>query len=144
MDRIPKFRRKPKNPTIETAVERSSSDTIDSTASAELQAHQQLQAQQFQAQQQQQHAQLQLQPPPKVAVKPSKKSAFRNLRLRNTAKRARESPPVELPSSPPPAIVTHDGVKSRPPTADGDALRNMNGRHRQIPAFLDLSMQGKF
>ncbi|KAF7560077.1 hypothetical protein G7046_g4056 [Stylonectria norvegica] len=41
MDRIPKFRRKPRNPTIETAVERSSTDTADSTTSADLQAQQQ-------------------------------------------------------------------------------------------------------
>ncbi|CAM1503851.1 Fc.00g014420.m01.CDS01 [Cosmosporella sp. VM-42] len=127
MDRIPKFRRKPKNPTIETAVERSSSDTVDSTASAELQA-QNLQPQQ---------------PVQKPAVvRPSKKSAFRNFRLRGTAKRARESSPAEHPSSPPPpAIVSQDGVKSRPATADGDALRNGYGVGPRIPAFLALSMQ---
>lgn len=129
MDRIPKFRRKPKAPTIETAVERSSTDTVDSIASAELQAQQQLQQQQ-----------PSLKPPP---VKPSKRAAIRNFRLRTSGKRARDSSPAELPSSPPPAaVVTFDGIKSRPVTADGDATGNIGGKRPQIPAFLNLSSQG--
>ncbi|KAH7154933.1 protein-tyrosine phosphatase-like protein [Dactylonectria estremocensis] len=126
MDRIPKFRRKPKNPTIETAIERSSSDTIESIASAEIQA----------ANTQQKQVQ-----PQKPAAKPSKKSAFRNFRLRASAKRARESPSGDLPSSPPPAIVSLEGIKSRPPTADGIGMRNGHGVTPQIPAFLASTMQ---
>ncbi|KAM0553925.1 hypothetical protein ACHAPJ_007273 [Fusarium lateritium] len=131
MDRIPKFRRKPKNPTIQTSVERSSSDTVDSIASSELQAAN-LQLQQQPGQQIQ---------PPKSASKLSKRAAFRNFRLRGSTKRARDSPPVELPSSPPPAVVSHDGVKSRPATADDDALDNHKGTGPPIPAFLESSMQ---
>jgi protein-tyrosine phosphatase len=131
MDRIPKFRRKPKNPTIETAVERSSSDTVDSIASSELQA----QAANLQSQ-----AQGQQVPTPKSKL--SKRAAFRNFRLRSSTKRARDSPPVELPSSPPPAVVSHDGVKSRPVTAEDDALDNHRGTGLRIPAFLESSMQG--
>lgn len=127
MDRIPKFRRKPKNPTIETAVERSSTDTVDSIASAEIQAANT------------QQKQLQ---PQKSATKLSKKSAFRNFRLRASAKRARESSPSELPSSPPPAIVSQDGIKSRPVTADGNVIKNGKGATLQIPAFFDSYMQG--
>ncbi|KAH7157116.1 protein-tyrosine phosphatase-like protein [Dactylonectria macrodidyma] len=126
MDRIPKFRRKPKNPTIETAIERSSSDTIESIASAEIQAANT------------QQKQLQ---PQKPTVKPSKKSAFRNFRLRASAKRARESPPGEWPSSPPPAIVSLEGIKSRPATADGIGMKNGHGVMPQIPAFLASTMQ---
>ncbi|KPM40915.1 hypothetical protein AK830_g5665 [Neonectria ditissima] len=126
MDRIPKFRRKPKNPTIETAIERSSSDTVDSIASAELQASN---IEQNQVQ------------PQKPAIKPSKKSAFRNFRLRASAKRARESPTGELPSSPPPVVVGHDGIKSRPVTADDNAIKNSKGNMPQVPAFLALTMQ---
>ncbi|KAF5607191.1 uncharacterized protein FSUBG_5374 [Fusarium subglutinans] len=129
MDRIPKFRRKPKNPTIQTSVERSSSDTADSIASTELQAatlhSQQLDGQQVLPQK----------------SKLSKRAAFRNFRLRGSTKRARDSPPVELPSSPPPAVVSHDGVKSRPVTAEGDALANSKGSGPRIPAFLESSMQ---
>jgi protein-tyrosine phosphatase len=131
MDRIPKFRRKPKNPTIETAVERSSSDTVDSIASSELQA--------ANLQLQQQGLQIQTQKPP---AKLSKRAAFRNFRLRGSTKRARDSPPVELPSSPPPAVVNHDGIKSRPATAEGVALSKQDGTGPRIPAFLDSSMQG--
>ncbi|KAG5656195.1 hypothetical protein KAF25_009071 [Fusarium avenaceum] len=130
MDRIPKFRRKPKNPTIETAVERSSSDTVDSIASSELQA----QAANLQSQTQGQQV-----PTPKSKL--SKRAAFRNFRLRSSTKRARDSPPVELPSSPPPAVVSHDGVKSRPVTAEDDALGNHRGTGLRIPAFLESSMQ---
>ncbi|KAI8676562.1 hypothetical protein NCS56_00544300 [Fusarium sp. Ph1] len=130
MDRIPKFRRKPKNPTIETAVERSSTDTVDSIASSELQA--------ANLQLQQQGLQIQTQKPP---AKLSKRAAFRNFRLRGSTKRARDSPPVELPSSPPPAVVNHDGIKSRPATAEGVALSKQDGTGPRIPAFLDSSMQ---
>jgi protein-tyrosine phosphatase len=130
MDRIPKFRRKPKNPTIQTSVERSSSDTVDSIASTELQA--------ATLQSQQQDGQQVL--PQKSKL--SKRAAFRNFRLRGSTKRARDSPPVELPSSPPPAVVSHDGVKSRPVTAEGDVLANSKGSGPRIPAFLESSMQG--
>lgn len=131
MDRIPKFRRKPKNPTIETAVERSSSDTVDSIASTELQAAN-TQKQGQQAQQGQ-----------KSTTKPSKKSPFRNFRLRGSAKRGRSSPPAELPSSPPPAVVGVDGLKSRPVTADADTIAKRNSARPKIPSFLDNTMQGQ-
>jgi hypothetical protein len=62
--------------------------------------------------------------------------------LRSSTKRARDSPPVELPSSPPPAVVSHDGVKSRPVTAEDDVLDNHRGPGPRIPAFLESSMQG--
>ncbi|KAJ4024041.1 hypothetical protein NW752_002607 [Fusarium irregulare] len=129
MDRIPKFRRKPKKPTIETSVERSSSDTADSIASSELQAaNLQLQLQQGQPQPQK--------------TKLSKRAAFKNFRLRSSAKRARDSPPAELPSSPPPpAVVSHDGVKSRPVTAEDDVPGNNHGAQPRIPAFLESSLQ---
>ncbi|KAF5017186.1 hypothetical protein F66182_10914 [Fusarium sp. NRRL 66182] len=130
MDRIPKFRRKPKNPTIETSVERSSSDTLDSIASSELQAAN-LQLRQQPGQQ------GQLQKPAKL----SKRAAFRNFRLRGSTKRARDSPPVELPSSPPAAVVSQDGVKSRPVTADDNAPNNHEGTGLRMPAFLESSMQ---
>ncbi|KAI5466861.1 protein-tyrosine phosphatase-like protein [Mariannaea sp. PMI_226] len=128
MDRIPKFRRKPKNPTIETAIERSSSETIDSIGSAELHA--------ANLQHEKQHPQSQ-----KLPTKFSKKSAFRNFRLRGSAKRARESPTPDLPTNPPPAIVGSDGIKSRPVTADGNAMRNGKSATPKVPAFLDTTLQ---
>ncbi|GKU00413.1 tyrosine phosphatase 2 [Fusarium langsethiae] len=130
MDRIPKFRRKPKNPTIETSIERSSSDTADSIASSELQAAT-LQSQLQQGQQVQ---------PQKTKL--SKRAAFKNFRFRGSAKRARDDSPAELPSSPPPpAVVSHDGVKSRPVTAEHDALGSYDGATPRIPAFLESSLQ---
>ncbi|KAM0230981.1 hypothetical protein ACHAPO_008807 [Fusarium lateritium] len=130
MDRIPKFRRKPKNPTIETSIERSSSDTADSIASSELQAAN-LQSQQQQGQQVQ---------PQKTKL--SKRAAFKNFRFRGSTKRARDSSPAELPSSPPPpAVVSHDGIKSRPVTAENDALGSYDGVTPRIPAFLESSLQ---
>ncbi|RGP59407.1 hypothetical protein FSPOR_11353 [Fusarium sporotrichioides] len=130
MDRIPKFRRKPKNPTIETSIERSSSDTADSIASSELQAA---------------NLQSQLQQGQQVLpqkTKLSKRAAFKNFRFRGSAKRARDDSPAELPSSPPPpAVVSHDGVKSRPVTAEHDALGSYDGATPRIPAFLESSLQ---
>lgn len=131
MDKMPKFRRKPKNPTIETAIDRTSSDTADSATSAE-----------HPHPKQQQTTTTLVNPSPK----PCKKSPFRNFRLRNSAKRARESPPTEFPSKPPPAIVTLEGVKSEtspPDTADAESKRN-GGERPRIPAFLALSSQGTF
>jgi protein-tyrosine phosphatase len=129
MDRIPKFRRKPKNPTIETSIERSSSDTADSIASSELQA----------ANLQSQHQGQQVQP---QKTKLSKRAAFKNFRFRGSIKRARDISPAELPSSPPPpAVVSHDGIRSRPVTAENDALGSYDGVTPRIPAFLESSLQ---
>ncbi|KAK5995674.1 Tyrosine-protein phosphatase 2-like protein [Cladobotryum mycophilum] len=129
MDKLPKFRRKPKPPAIETSVGRNMGDTAQQIAAA---------GNQVTSPPQLQHPQ-----------KPSKIAALRNLRLRGTAKRARDDPPAELPTSPPPAVVTQDGMSprrvSRPivqPEQKPD--RNKKNGHLpppKLPGFLTLSTQ---
>ncbi|WYZ34119.1 hypothetical protein EsH8_I_000395 [Colletotrichum jinshuiense] len=143
MDHLPKFRRKPKIPTISTADVKPapSRNGID-----------------------------QEQPPQQIypstttvtvtggrsptPTKPGlRKSAFRGLHLRSSAKRARSPPAAALPQSPPLAIVTHDGVASSPASArqrdgggkddavsSGKSSRESSRPKPRIPAFLDLSV----
>ncbi|KAI9147790.1 Receptor-type tyrosine-protein phosphatase epsilon [Paramyrothecium foliicola] len=128
MDKLSKFRRKPKPPTIETSVERTSTDTADSAVSIESPV-----------------SAISASGQQKLSVKPPlKKSSFRSLRLRGSSKRARGSPPAELSSTPPPAIaVGPDG--NAPQNAMGERDSHSSpGDHagRRIPSFLTLSLQG--
>ncbi|KAK2003971.1 protein-tyrosine phosphatase [Colletotrichum falcatum] len=151
MDHLPKFRRKPKIPTISTTDVKSPSSRngIDE------------------------------QPPQQIfpsttvtitggrsptTTKPGlRKSAFRGLHLRSPAKRARSPPAASLPQSPPPpAIVSHDGITSSPASlrqkdsggsgsgsgSKDDSAASSSGKNShestrprpRIPAFLDLSV----
>ncbi|KAK2014417.1 protein-tyrosine phosphatase [Colletotrichum eremochloae] len=148
MDHLPKFRRKPKIPTI---------STTDVKAPPSRNA-------------------IEEQPPQQIfssttvtggrsptPTKPGlRKSAFRGLHLRSPAKRARSPPAASLPQSPPPpAIVSHDGitspVSSRQKDSGGsgsgigskdDSAASSSRKNSQestrpkpkIPAFLDLSV----
>ncbi|OLN96181.1 Receptor-type tyrosine-protein phosphatase O [Colletotrichum chlorophyti] len=149
MDHLPKFRRKPKIPTISTTDVKPPPTHNGTIVDPE---HQQPQ---------------QIYPSTTVTVtggrsptptKPGlRKSAFRGLHLRSSAKRARSPPAAALPHSPPTAIVSHDDVASRSPSSarqpDGgdsakDNAASANGSRAssvskpRIPAFLDLSVQG--
>jgi protein-tyrosine phosphatase len=134
MDKISKFRRKPKPPTIETStVDRTSTDTADSHLSGDSTASP--------------HSAASAKPPP------HKKSSFRSLRLRGSSKRARGSPPSDVPLTPPPAAVEGtDGLSPRDAANMADSRgRNSSRRSnssspakhvgRRIPAFLALSSQ---
>ncbi|KAK2064428.1 protein-tyrosine phosphatase [Colletotrichum caudatum] len=152
MDHLPKFRRKPKIPTISTTDVKAppSRPGVDE------------------------------QPPQQIfpstttvtvtggrsptSTKPGlRKSAFRGLHLRSPAKRARSPPAASLPQSPPPpAIVSHDGITSSPAPSrqkdnggsgsgtgsKEDSAASSSGKNSQestrpkprIPAFLDLSV----
>ncbi|KAK1705117.1 protein-tyrosine phosphatase [Colletotrichum lupini] len=125
MDHLPKFRRKPKIPTISTTDVKTSPSRngID-----------------------EQQPPQQIYPSTTVTVtggrsptptKPGlRKSAFRGLHLRSSGKRLRSPPPASLPQSPPPAIVSHDGITSSPRPKDKDG----SGGGPRIPAFLNLSV----
>ncbi|EFY99662.1 Tyrosine-protein phosphatase 2 [Metarhizium brunneum] len=117
MDKLPRLRRKPKPPAIETSVDRTSSDTAESTFTTEITS----------------------QPSPQKAS--MRKSPLRNLKLRVNAKRARtHSPVARLSSSPVVAVFSQDGVAPRSVTDEGSSV---NGRPRPImPAFLNTSMHG--
>ncbi|KAK1717438.1 protein-tyrosine phosphatase [Colletotrichum acutatum] len=148
MDHLPKFRRKPKIPTISTTDVKTSPSRngID-----------------------EQQPPQQIYPSTTVTVtggrsptptKPGlRKSAFRGLHLRSSGKRLRSPPPASLPQSPPPAIVSHDGITSspRPRDKDGssggvgagnkdDSASSGKSSHESfrpkssIPAFLNLSV----
>ncbi|UQC81062.1 protein-tyrosine phosphatase [Colletotrichum lupini] len=150
MDHLPKFRRKPKIPTISTTDVKTSPSRngID-----------------------EQQPPQQIYPSTTVTVtggrsptptKPGlRKSAFRGLHLRSSGKRLRSPPPASLPQSPPPAIVSHDGITSspRPKDKDGsgggvgagskdDSASSGKSSHEsfrpkpRIPAFLNLSVPG--
>lgn len=126
MDKMSKFRRKPKPPAIETSIDRNISQIADSVSVEHA-------------------ADLTQQP----QQKPFKKSAFRNLRLRGSAKRARDSSPAELPSSPPPpAVVAQDGMSPRKTQRFAALLdglppnKSLGHDHPDAPAFLNLSLQG--
>lgn len=123
MEHLPKFRRKPKNPTV-------AAETKLATAVKQVDASS-----------------------PKdviVAQQKPKRSAFRALHLRGATKRARSPPPAALPQSPSHAVVTHDGVvepspSSRPPTSEkGGKATSQQSLHKaaRIPSFLTLSVQG--
>ncbi|KAH9227993.1 hypothetical protein K456DRAFT_1847497 [Colletotrichum gloeosporioides 23] len=153
MDHLPKFRRKPKIPTISTAdvkppLSRNGSGIIE----------------------QEHPSPQQICPSTTVTVTSSgrqspkpglRKSAFRGLHLRSSGKRVRSPPPASLPSSPPPAIVSHDGITSSPASTknkegrnDAAARASSDRESRasstpkpKIPAFLDLStpdLENKF
>ncbi|EHK43987.1 hypothetical protein TRIATDRAFT_293301 [Trichoderma atroviride IMI 206040] len=81
MDKIPKFRRKPKPPVIETSIDRRASIATENVSATESpRAH-------------------------------HKMSAFKSLRLRGPSKRARDSPPSELtPTTPSAVVVAQDGI----------------------------------
>ncbi|OHF01254.1 protein-tyrosine phosphatase [Colletotrichum orchidophilum] len=146
MDHLPKFRRKPKIPTISTTDVKTppSRNAID-----------------------EQQPPQQIYPSTTVTVtggrsptttKPGlRKTAFRGLHLRSSGKRLRSPPPASLPQSPPPAIVSHDGITSSPRQKDkegsgvgskNDSVSSGKSSHEsfrpkpRIPAFLDLSVPG--
>ncbi|KAF6802165.1 Receptor-type tyrosine-protein phosphatase O [Colletotrichum sojae] len=156
MEHLPKFRRKPKIPTISTTdvkppPSRNGAGIVE----------------------QEHPSPQQICPSTTVTVtggrrsptptKPGlRKSAFRGLHLRGSAKRARSPPAASLPSSPPPAVVSPDDIASSPASTrnkDGALARDdtvssdKNGREGvgagaraarpKIPAFLDLSTPGR-
>lgn len=167
MDKIPKLRRKPKPPAIETRVERTSTDTSESNISNNASAAgapiladtpsprppSGLSSPRTQSpagrpatsegsrrrQQLQQH--LQQQPT-------GKRSPFRGLRLRASAKRARESSPAHSSSPPPtlPPIAHNDAVKMPENTSDDDNDVFMDNRRNDLgpimPYFLRLADRG--
>nr|XP_036580214.1 protein-tyrosine phosphatase [Colletotrichum truncatum]KAF6788046.1 protein-tyrosine phosphatase [Colletotrichum truncatum] len=150
MDHLPKFRRKPKIPTISTTDVKPHPSRNDQHSSPQ-----------------------QIYPSTTVTVTSSggrsptptkpglRKSAFRGLHLRGSAKRARSPPLASLPSSPPPAIVSHDGITSPPSStrhrdssskdegtaSEKDGQESTGMPKPKIPAFLDLStpdLENKF
>lgn len=135
MDKMSKFRRKPKPkpPAIETAVDpRRSTDTTDSVRSENNSSTNGSSS-----------------PTARAAAKTTKKSPFRSLRLRTSGKRARGSPPAELPpSSPPgPALVGQDGHISQGSRKSGEYHKSgrpgVDPDAPKIPGFLSLSEQGE-
>jgi hypothetical protein len=162
MDHLPKFRRKPKNPTVMTTAiadgkQRSTTPTVIQTEAASVApvavaptatattANTNMTA----------AAMAGEKAAEKPAQKPQKRSAFRGLHLK---KRARSPPPAVLPLSPSPAVVTHEGivehaahgVVSRPGTREDregraalDGERPALPRPSKIPFFLTLSALGK-
>ncbi|CAG9941327.1 unnamed protein product [Clonostachys rosea f. rosea IK726] len=136
MDKIPKLRRKPKPPTIETQVDRTSTDTnesFNSTSTAPVSATE-----------------------GKPRKQPFPRSPFRTFRLRTSGKRARESSPANSSASssvPPPtdriplegvkvprnALTTLDVPTERAGKMSEDSHSSDPGPER--PSFLDLSRQ---
>ncbi|KHO01010.1 protein-tyrosine phosphatase 2 [Metarhizium album ARSEF 1941] len=117
MDRLPRLRRKPKPPAIETSVDRTSSDTGESNLATEPAS----------------------QPSPQKAA--MKNSPLRSLKWRVNAKRARTHSPAPRPSvSPVVAVFSQDGVATRSTMVDGSSAKN---RPRPVmPAFLNTSTHG--
>ncbi|KAK1248440.1 hypothetical protein MKX08_006660 [Trichoderma sp. CBMAI-0020] len=125
MDKIPKFRRKPKPPVIETSIDRRASIATDNVSATES---------------------------PRTH---HKMSAFKSLRLRGPSKRARDSPPSELtPTTPSAVVVAQDGIQSPPRLARPasqpaqhksppvqDRRRSVNQLPPALPLFLSLSQQ---
>ncbi|KAK0764913.1 hypothetical protein N5P37_002385 [Trichoderma harzianum] len=126
MDKIPKFRRKPKPPVIETALDRNAavaSENMSVNDSVQRTHH--------------------------------KMSPFKSLRLRGPSKRARDSPPSDLtPTTPSAVVVAQDGIQSpqrpaRPASQPAqhksppvqDRRRSVNQPPPVLPAFLTLSQQ---
>jgi protein-tyrosine phosphatase len=127
MDKISKFRRKPKPPTIETSVERISTDITDTSNSAVSATSNDSPVSTANQ---------------KLSLKsPIKKSSFRNLRLRGSSKRARGSPPSELPLTPPAIVVGFDGAAPHSAVIDGDDSPPRDHVGQRVPAFLTLSSQ---
>ncbi|KAK2049657.1 protein-tyrosine phosphatase [Colletotrichum somersetense] len=153
MDHLPKFRRKPKIPTISTTDVK----TPASRPGVDEQPPQQI----FPSTTTTVTVTGGRSPTP---TKPGlRKSAFRGLHLRSPAKRARSPPAASLPQSPPPpAIVSHDGITSSPASSrqkdsggsgsgtgsKEESAASSSGKNSQestrpkprIPAFLDLSV----
>ncbi|KJZ76788.1 hypothetical protein HIM_03665 [Hirsutella minnesotensis 3608] len=141
MDKLPRLRRKPKPPAIETSVRRTtkeapgcverlspaSSDIATATSwSSPPQSQQRV------------HINHQRQP--------LKKSAFRSLNIRASAKRARATSPVEqTPCSPIlTAVVNHGGAVQQEATRAGNLVQHVSQGHgprREMPGFLTLSTQ---
>ncbi|KAK2590745.1 hypothetical protein QQS21_011577 [Conoideocrella luteorostrata] len=124
MDKMPRLRRKPKPPAIETSIDRPSRDNGENTSASEV------------------TGQAQSQP-----LKPSmRKSPLRNLKFRVAAKRARAQSPAPQPSgSPIVAVFSQDGVAPRSAVEESVSV---NGLPRAvIPAFLNApthDIEGKF
>lgn len=132
MDKIPKFRRKPKPPVLETAIDRNGSVASDSMSPS---------GDSVMGQPQRAH---------------HKMAPFRSLRLRGPSKRARDSPPADLtPTTPSAVVVAQDGIQSPPRPARPasqpvqhksppvqDRRRSVNQPPPVLPAFLTLSQQG--
>lgn len=126
MDKIPKFRRKPKPPVIETSIDRRASIATENVSAIES---------------------------PRTH---HKMSAFKSLRLRGPSKRARDSPPSALtPTTPSAVVVAQDGIQSPPRFARPasqpaqhksppvqDRRRSVNQLPPALPLFLSLSQQG--
>ncbi|KAG5985168.1 hypothetical protein E4U55_000804 [Claviceps digitariae] len=122
MDKIPRLRRKPKPPAIETSLQRTSSDIDERAVLADSASDVAT---------------------PKTSSKPLlKHSSLHSLKLRVTAKRARtQSPVARSRSSPMVAIFNKDGVAPRS-AMDGTLSANGHGRSRPVmPAFLNYSVQ---
>ncbi|TDZ15594.1 Phosphatidylinositol phosphatase PTPRQ [Colletotrichum orbiculare MAFF 240422] len=146
MDHLPKFRRKPKIPTISTTDVKSPPSRNGAGIIEQDQNHQPPQ-QIFPST----TVTVTAGPRPPTPTKPGlRKSAFRGLHLRSSAKRARSPAPASLPSSPHAAVVSSDGIVSPPASmkhkdsfkdessSDGDTQDSTTPKPR-IPAFLDLA-----
>ncbi|KFA75819.1 hypothetical protein S40288_01962 [Stachybotrys chartarum IBT 40288] len=131
MDKMSRFRRRPKPPTIETDVHRPSTSTTSSPLSG-LSAMSAISTRNAEAVNG--HEQWN---------KPSgKKPILHNLRLRASGKRARGISPASLESSPVPVVVGHDGSPPRATDEDGNASDASRQSKPRMPHFLTLSSQG--
>ncbi|GJN82817.1 hypothetical protein PLIIFM63780_006362 [Purpureocillium lilacinum] len=141
MDKIPRLRRKPKPPAIETAVERTSRDSTgsDGHSDPEVPHHQH-------------HgfspavAAFSHHPLHKSAgASPAKKSPLRSLKIRASAKRARGiSPADHTPSSPVAAVFSQGGVAPHASTSRpaNNGRFDTKGRSKpEMPGFLAQSSQ---
>lgn len=131
MDKMSRFRRRPKPPTIETDVHRPSTTTTSSPLSG-LSAMSAISTRN--AETVNGHEQWN---------KPSgKKPILHNLRLRASGKRARGISPASLESSPVPVVVGHDGSPLRTTEEDDNASDASRQSKPRMPHFLTLSSQG--
>ncbi|OBR16187.1 Protein-tyrosine phosphatase [Colletotrichum higginsianum IMI 349063] len=124
MDHLPKFRRKPKIPTISTTDVK----TPPSRNGFDEQPPQQI----YPSTNNNTNTVTVTGGRSPTPTKPGlRKSAFRGLHLRGSAKRGRSPPAASLPHSPPsPAIVSHDGIASSPASSkqkDKAGSENGNG-----------------
>ncbi|PNY29810.1 Receptor-type tyrosine-protein phosphatase beta [Tolypocladium capitatum] len=123
MDRIPRLRRKPKPPAIETSVERVGRDAAASLSDGELPQHSNRNHQRS----------------------AGNKSPFRSLQMRASAKRARGTSPADLPaSSPVAAVFSQHGVAPHALSRGANAGHHETNGHQprpEIPGFLALSTQ---
>ncbi|KAJ6441153.1 protein-tyrosine phosphatase 2 [Purpureocillium lavendulum] len=147
MDKIPRLRRKPKPPAIETSVDRTSRDSTGSANSdAEGPQHHH-----------HHHHHHGLSPVVAAALShnplhrsgsasPAKKSPLRNLKIRASAKRARGvSPADHAASSPVAAVFSQDGVaphaSASRPANNGRSDANGHRARPEMPGFLSQSTQ---